>query len=173
VLSQRPIDIERDRDFVLDLYCLRNWEGLPAWARTASYRSFREGWLKTSQPDVFLRDLGSSLEDSRTVAEIWLEGEVPVGLLWIVFTDLEGVDATFAEIRALVVTLTHQRRGIGGLMLRHAEAEAADRGAQSIRSEIATDNEAARAMHGKLGFTVAVSQYEKLLPVREAQVVSA
>jgi ribosomal protein S18 acetylase RimI-like enzyme len=173
VLAQRPIDIERDRDFVLDLYCLRDWEDLPSWARNPSYHQYREGWLHTSEPTVFLNDLRASLTDERTVAEVWLEGETPVGFLWIVFEDLESSRVTFAEIRALVVSIAHQRRGIGGLMLRHAEAEAQRLGAGSIRSEMATENEAARAMHGKQGFTVATYQYEKILTSSDDALVSA
>ena len=169
MLSQRPIEPERDRDFVLDLYCLRDWEGLPSWARNASFRDFREGWMQTSQPEVFLGDLEASLDDPRTVAEVWLEGETPVGFLWIVLAGLEGSNTPIAEVRALVVALTHQRRGIGGLMLQHAESEATRIGARSIRCEVATENQAALAMHGKQGFTVATYQYEKLLPVKEPE----
>ena len=173
MLAQRPIDLERDQDFLLDLYCLRDWEDLPSWARNPSYRQFRDGWLETTQPKLFLSDLNESLEDERTVAEVWMEGETPVGFLWIVFSDLENSKHTFAEIRALVVSISHQRRGIGGLMLRHAESEAARLGASSIRSEMATENEAARAMHGKQGFTVATFQYEKILSGNEGALVSA
>jgi ribosomal protein S18 acetylase RimI-like enzyme len=173
VLTQRPINLERDRDFVLDLYCLRDWEDLPSWARNPSYRQYRDGWLETSQPKLFLSDLEESLADERTVAEVWMEGETPVGFLWIVFTDLENTRITFADIRALVVAIAHQRRGIGGLMLRHAESEAVRLGAVSIRSEMATENEAARAMHGKQGFTVATYQYEKILSGNEQALVSA
>ena len=173
MLSQRPIDIKQDREFLLDLYCLRDWEDLPSWARNPSYRQYRDGWLQTSQPATFLNDLFESVDDKRTVAEIWLEGETPVGFLWIVFSDLENSKLTFAEIRSLVVALPHQRRGIGGLMLRHAEAEAARLGASSIRSEMATENEAARAMHGKQGFTVVTYQYEKILTPGEGALVSA
>ena len=173
MLTQRPIDIEKDRDFVLDLYCLRDWEDLSSWARNPSYHQYREGWLRTSQPALFLSGLKESLEDGRTVAEVWLEGETPVGFLWLVFSDIENSRLSFAEIRALVVAIAHQRRGIGGLMLRHAEAEAGRLGAVSIRSEMATDNEAARAMHGKQGFTVATYQYEKILTPGEGALVSA
>ena len=173
MLAQRQIDLKRDRDFVLDLYCLRDWEDLPSWARNPSYRQYRDGWLQTTQPTTFLGELKESLADERTVAEVWLEGETPVGFLWIVFSDLENSKVTFAEIRALVVPISHQRRGIGGLMLRHAEAEAARLGASSIRSEMTTENEAARAMHGKQGFRVATYQYEKILSVTEPALTSA
>ena len=140
---------------------------------TRSYRQYRDGWLVTSQPKLFLSDLEESLADERTVAEVWVEGETPVGFLWIVFSDLENSRLSFAEIRALVVAIAHQRRGIGGLMLQHAEAEALRLGAVSIRSEIATKNEAARAMHGKQGFTVATYQYEKILAGSDPALVSA
>lgn len=173
MLTQRPIQLERDENFLLDLYCLRDWEDLPSWARNPSYRQYRDGWLQTSQPAMFLNDLKESLGDVRTVAEVWGEGETPVGFLWIVFSDLENSRVTFAEIRALVVDIAHQRRGIGGLMLQHAEAEAVGRGAASIRSEMTTENEAARAMHGKQGFTVATYQYEKILSPGEQTLVSA
>ncbi len=173
MLTQRPINLEKDRDFVLDLYCLRDWEDLPSWARNPSYRQYRDGWLQTSQPKLFLSDLQEGLADSRTVAEVWVEGETPVGFLWIVFSDLENSRLSFADIRALVVAIAHQRRGIGGLMLQHAEAEAARMGAVSIRSEMATENEAARAMHGKQGFTVATYQYEKILTPNGQTLVSA
>lgn len=173
MLTQRQINIDKDRGFLLDLYCLRDWEDLPSWARNPSYHQYREGWLRTSQPALFLSDLKESLDDERTVAEVWLEGETPVGFLWLVLSDFEGSRLIFAEIRALVVAIAHQRRGIGGLMLQHAEAEAGRLGAVSIRSEMATDNEAARAMHGKQGFKVATYQYEKILTGNEQALVSA
>lgn len=102
-----------------------------------------------------------------------MEGDTPVGFLWIALSDLENFSMAFAEVRALVVAIAHQRRGIGGLMLQHAEDVAARMGAVCIRSEMATDNEAARAMHGKQGYTVATYQYEKLLQSGEQRLVSA
>lgn len=173
MLTQRIVDLNRDRDFILDLHCLRGWEGLPNWARNASYYQYREGWLKTPQPQQFLDDVEESVRDERTIAEIWEEGDRPVGFLWLVFSELDGFDLTFAEVRSLVVSTGHQRRGIGGLMLRHAEAEATRSGAISLRSEMATDNEAARAMHGKQGFTVATYQYEKILSAPAQSLASA
>jgi GNAT superfamily N-acetyltransferase len=167
------VDLKRDREFILDLHCLRGWEDLPAWARNASYRQYREGWLNTSQPQTFLDELEESIGDERTVAEVWMEDDRPVGFLWIVFSELDGFSLTFAEIRSLVVATGHQRRGIGGLMLRHAEEEATRFGALSLRSEMAEDNEAARAMHGKLGFTIATYQYEKVLPRPEGALATA
>jgi len=152
---------------------LRDWEDLPPWARNPSYRQYRDAWLQTTHASSFIDELQESLTDDRTIAEIWLEGQAPVGFLWIVFSDLESSRITFAEIRALVVAIAHQRRGIGGLMLRYAEAVASRAGAVSIRSEMATENAAARAMHGKQGYTIATYQYEKILLAGEQALVSA
>jgi GNAT superfamily N-acetyltransferase len=163
LLTQRQVEIERDRAFILDLYCLRGWEDLPQWARNSSYYTYKEGWMKTDQPKVFLNDLKERLGDERTIAEIWEEDGKPVAFMWVVFDELVGYRLTFAEVRSLVVSTGHQRRGIGGLMLRSAEEQAKARGAISLRSEMATDNEAACAMHGKQGFTVTTYQYEKVL----------
>lgn len=69
LLTQRPIDLERDQEFVLDLYCLRDWEDLPSWARNPSYRQYRDGWLRSAHASVFLGELCESLEDDRTIAE--------------------------------------------------------------------------------------------------------
>ena len=163
MLTQRPVSLNKDKDFVLDLYCLRNFDEMPAWARNASYFKFREGWLKTSAPQEFLDHIEESLADERTIAEVWQEDERPVGFLWVTFSDLYNETVSFATLQILAVQTSHQRRGIGGLMLRRAEEEALARGAVSLRSETATDNAASQAMHGKQGFKVISYQYDKVL----------
>ena len=163
MLTQRPVSLNKDRDFVLDLYCLRGFDEMPAWARNASYNKFREGWLKTSAPQEFMDELEDSLADSRTIAEIWQEDGRVVGFLWVTFSDLYNEPVTTAQLRILAVQMSHQRRGIGGLMLRRAEEEALSRGAVSLRSETATDNAASQAMHGRQGYKVISYQYEKVL----------
>jgi GNAT superfamily N-acetyltransferase len=163
VLTQRAVEIGRDTDFVLDLSCLREYEDLVDWARPASYRQFREGWLKTPQALVMLEEISASLNDLRSVAEIWEEDGRPVGFLWVTFGEGELPGQSAAEVRTLVVAPEHQRRGIGGLMLHHAEQQAQVFGATSLRSETAFDNAASLAMHGRQGFRVVSYQYEKLL----------
>jgi ribosomal protein S18 acetylase RimI-like enzyme len=172
LLNQRPVDLKTDRDFILDLHCLRGWEDLPTWARNPSYYQHRVTWLQTSEPALFLEDLEESLQDERSVAEIWEEDGKPVGFLWLLFHDIEGVGVTFAEVRTLVVSTGHQRRGIGGMMLRRAEEEALQRGAVSLRCEMAENNDAARAMHEKQGFAIASHVYEKALSQREESLAS-
>jgi GNAT superfamily N-acetyltransferase len=136
---------------------------MPAWAQNASYYKYREGWLKTSAPQEFLDELEDSLADERTIAEIWQEDDRPVALLWVTFSDLYNETVSFAQLRILAVQMSHQRRGIGGLMLKRAEEEALARGAASLRSETATDNAASQAMHGRQGYKVISYQYEKVL----------
>jgi GNAT superfamily N-acetyltransferase len=163
VLTQRSIEISKDRDFVLSLSCLREFEEMADWARPASFRQYREGWLRTHQPEAIVKDLDETMNDLRTVAEIWEEDGKPVGFLWVTFGEGEVPGRSSAEVRTLVVAPEHQRRGIGGLMLRHAEHQAQLLGATTLRSETAFDNAASLAMHGRLGFKVVSYQYEKLL----------
>ncbi|HEX5140136.1 MAG TPA: GNAT family N-acetyltransferase [Dehalococcoidia bacterium] len=163
MLSQRPVSLKTDKDFVLDLHCLQAFDAMPAWARNGSYRQFREGWLKTSAPQEFMDELEDSLRDKRTIAEVWHEDNRPVGFLWVTFSARSDLTPTVAELRILAVATEHQRRGIGGLMLLRAEQESLRHGAVSLRSEGSTDNEASRAMHGKQGYKVISYQYEKVL----------
>ena len=168
MLTQRSVEIEKDRDFVLGLSCLREFEEMPVWARPASFRQYREGWLRTPQAEALIKDIADSMNDLRTAAEIWEEDGKPVGFLWLTFGESELAGQSAAEVRTLVVAPEHQRRGIGGLMLRHAEQQAQLLGATALRSETAFNNEASRAMHGSQGFKVVSYQYEKLLTANSA-----
>ncbi|HEX5370388.1 MAG TPA: GNAT family N-acetyltransferase [Dehalococcoidia bacterium] len=141
---------------------------MAVWARPTSLRQFREGWLRTPQAETLIRDIADSMNDLRTAAEIWEEDGKPVGFLWLTFSESELPGQSAADVRTLVVAPEHQRRGIGGLMLRHAEQQAQVLGATALRSETAYDNEASRAMHGRLGFKVVSYQYEKLLTANSA-----
>jgi GNAT superfamily N-acetyltransferase len=163
MLSARPIEIAKDRDFLLALHCLGRFEEIPAWARRSSYIQYRDQWLQTEHPDAFIKELQNSLADPRTLGEVWEEDGKPVGYLWVVISEPEGYGQPLAEIRDIVVASEHQRRGIGGLMLQHAEEEAHVRGAFSLRSETSFDNAASQAMHGRQGFKVVSFQYEKVL----------
>ena len=163
MLSPRSINIENDRTFLLNLRCLGRFEEIPTWARRTSYVQYRAEWLKTDNPDEFLQELQDSMADPRTIAEVWEEDGRPVGYLWVVFSEPEGYGRPLADVRDIVVATEHQRRGIGGLMLQHAEEEAQVRGAFSLRSETSFNNAASQAMHGRQGFKVVSFQYEKVL----------
>ena len=111
----------------------------------------------------FLSDLAESMDDSRTVAEIWEIDEQVAGYVWATFTDLIGYDLTFAEIRDIAVSESYRRRGMATEMLSHVERLARDRGASVLRSEAGIENVASHKLHEKLGFETHRIGYEKLL----------
>ena len=63
MLTIRPIDPERDRDTLLELHCMGNYDSETPWARTISYDDYREKWLSTEQTDSFLTHLSQSMEE--------------------------------------------------------------------------------------------------------------
>ncbi len=163
MLSHRPADLTADRDFLLEMHCLGNYESDTPWARARPYVAYREEWLRTPQPQGFLDALRRSLAEARTIAEVWEEDGRPVGFLWVGLTEIEGYAVTVADVNDIEVAPQDQRRGIGTLMLQHAEALARERGAQLMRSETGIENEASQALHARLGFDVYRLQYEKAL----------
>lgn len=167
MISPRKIDINTDRDTLLEFHCRLNYESASPLARAEPYDQYREKWLNTSpsHPDIFLKDLAESMSDKRTIAEIWEDDHIVVGYLWVKFSDLRwGEDnITIAEVYDLAVTADHQRRGIGRKLLAHAEQLAHDRGAHIFRSGTGIENTASQKLHMSLGFKTYYVQYEKLL----------
>ena len=162
MLSQRPVDLEIDKDFILDLGCMGSYESLPSWYRNQSYRAYREMWFKSTLPRLFLGDLVNSLREERTVAEVWLEDNQRAGFLWMTFGDSPH-GLIIATLHDLVVEPGHQRRGIGKMMLRAASEQAKERDAGILRVETSVENPASQAIYAKEGFTVARLLYEKVL----------
>lgn len=162
MLSQRPIQIEQDRALVLDLACQAAYESVPDWMRSENYRAFRDFWTNSDFARDLLRDLKASLDDSRTVAEVWLEENRPAGILWVTFND-SPFEVVIAKVRDLVVAPDHQRRGIGSLMLEGAAETARERGAKVLRAETGFENAASQALYGRHGFNVVGLTYERAL----------
>jgi ribosomal protein S18 acetylase RimI-like enzyme len=162
MLSQRPIHLDEDRQLVLDLACQASYESVPDWLRSENYRAYRDFWLNSSLAEDLIRDLRSSLDDDRTIAEVWLEENKPAGILWVTFTD-SPYEVVIARLRDLVVAPDHQRRGIGSLMLKAAEDVAHERGARVLRAETGVENNASQALYGRHGFNVVSLVYEKAL----------
>ena len=162
-VTQRPVDLERDRDFVLELHCLGNFEGDPDWFRGADFEAYRTKWLGTSQPADFLRSLTDSSNDSRTIVEVWEEDGRPVGFLWVRFYEIGGYGLTVAEVADIAVVPERQRLGTGSAMLTHAEELARQRGAHLLRADVGSGNTASRALHATRGFEPARLTYEKVL----------
>ncbi len=163
MLTIRPIDPEEDRDTLLELHCMGNYDSETPWARTISYDDYREKWLSTEQTDSFLTHLSQSMEDERTIASIWEEGGLVVGFVWVAIREVEGYDVTIAEINDIAVSESHRRRGIGTEILEHVEALARERGADLLRSDTGIENLASDRLHTKAGFKPIRTEYEKVL----------
>ena len=170
MLAQRAVDPERDRDVLLELHCAANYESETRWARVARYETYRAAWLASGQTETYLESLARSLDDPRTIAEIWEDDGETVGYVCATFHDVEGYGLTFAEIADIGVFRGHRRRGVGLAMLRRVEMLAKDRGASWLRSKTGIENTASRALHAKHGFRQYHIGYEKLL-VDEARLI--
>lgn len=162
MLSQRPVDLEKDREFILDLGCMGSYESLPAWYRTGSYRSYRDLWYNSTLPDLLINDLTTSLQEGRTIAEVWEEEGQPAGFLWVSFSDSPH-RRVVATVHDLIVAPGHQRRGIGRMMLQSVTSRARERKAGLLRVETSVENPASQAIYAREGFTVARLLYEKVL----------
>jgi ribosomal protein S18 acetylase RimI-like enzyme len=163
MLSPRKIDIKADRDMLLELHCQINYESDSPWAREIPFEQYREKWLSTSQPEVFLKDLTESMKDERTIAEIWEDSGVVAGYLWVIFSEISGYGITVAELKDIIVTTDYRRRGIAKKMLAHAEQLSCERGADIFRSGTGTENLVSQKLLTGSGFKPHYIQYEKLL----------
>ncbi len=170
MLSPRKIDIKTDRDTLLELHCLINYASESQWAKETPFEQYRDKWLATSQPEVFLKSLSESMSDERTIAEIWEDASAVIGYLWVTFSEINGYSITIAEVRDIIVTADYRRRGIGLKIMAHAEQLARERGADILRSETGIDNLASQKLHKSSGFETYRIQYEKLLtnPLKQA-----
>jgi ribosomal protein S18 acetylase RimI-like enzyme len=167
MLTQRPVNLKADRDFLLDLACMSSYESLPAWYRTQSYRAYRERWFESTFPTVFMEDLAGSVKKERTVAEIWQEDGLNAGFLWLGFED-SPYNKVISTLHNLSVAPNFQRRGIGRMMLQAAESKARERSAGILRVETSIENQPTQSLCQKAGFTVARLLYEKELDESQA-----
>lgn len=163
MLSYRPADLEKDRDFILSMHSLGRFENDSASVRLGDLAAYRAWWGHTAQSDEFLELLAGSLEDERTIAEIWEEDGRPVAFLWVVFSRIAGYEVTVAEVNDLEVAQAHQRAGIGTMLLQHAEQIAREHGADLLRAEAGVDNEAYQGLQRKLGLAPYRIRFEKRL----------
>jgi GNAT superfamily N-acetyltransferase len=161
MLEYRIINLNRDRDFLLELHCRINYESETPLARKVSYEQYREKWLSTSQPESYIQHLTKTMKDERTMAEILEDDGNSVGYLWVTFTDIEGYDMTIAEIADFAVIPDYQRQGIGTKMMKHIEEMAKKKGATRLRSATGIENIASQKLHEKCEFKPYYIYYEK------------
>jgi len=159
----RRIDINEDRDFLLEFHCRINFESETPYARKLPYEEYREKWMSTSQSESFLSDLAKSMKENRTIAEILEIDGVKVGYLWVTFTDVQDYGMTIAEIMDIAVARDYRCRGIGTTMLRHVEELAKEQKATLLRSDTGIENLASQKLHESYGFKPYRIHYEKVL----------
>ena len=162
-LPQRRADLGRDAAALLELHCLGNYESDTPWARLTPYEQYRKEWLATPQPAAFLAELKASLQDGRSVVEVWEAEDQVVGFLWLRFVDLPGYDMVMASVSDIAVAPSYHRRGIGRRILEYAEQAARQQGAAVLRSEAGVENVASRGLHERRGFEVCRVILEKRL----------
>ena len=163
MITHRRIDVERDKDVLLELHSHANYASSSPWVRSlVSFEQFRDNWLTTPQPTEFLGNLAKATEDPRTVAELWeVDGE-PAGLVCVRFTDTGLRDFTRADVYDLAVAPEFRRMGIGSRMMEFAEEAARANGANALYVGTGWENAPARSLYEKRGFREQEVQYEML-----------
>jgi len=163
MFQYRRINVNKDRDRLLEFHCRINYESETPYARKVPYEQYRQKWLSTMQPKTYLSDLSKSMKNKRTMAEILEDNGTPTGYLWVIFTDIQGYNMMIAQIMDIAVTPEHQRHGIGLSMLTRIEKIAKERGATFLRSDTGIENVASQKLHKKFGFRIKRIEYEKIL----------
>jgi ribosomal protein S18 acetylase RimI-like enzyme len=163
MLRFRAIDVKKDRDLLLEFHCRINYASETPYARKTPYEKYRQKWLSTPQPESYLSHLAKTMKDERTIAEILEDDGAVVGYLWVTLEDVEGYGITTASIMDIIVAPDYQRRGIGLMILTHAEKLAKERGAALLRSDTGIENIASQRLHEKFGFKTYRIHYEKVL----------
>ena len=158
------IDLERDKDYILQRHCRINYECDTPWARKLSYAQYRENYFAScSQPNEFLLALRDSMADKRTIAEIIkTETGETVAYLWVPF---HGEDEHFiwADVSDLYVEEAYRRTGVALYLMEYAEQLAKQNGAKVIRSGTGCENVKSQKLHQKQGYYQYRLEYEKLL----------
>ena len=163
MITHRRVHVERDVDSLLELHSHANYASSSPWVRSrVSFDEFRDDWLTTPQPEEFLGNLTKSMEDPRTVAEMWeVDGE-PAGFVCVRFTDTGWRDFTRADVYDLAVAPEFRRMGIGSWMMEFAEEAARAKGANALYVGTGWGNAPARSLYVKAGYREQEVQYEML-----------
>ena len=164
-LIHRPIDVARDREYVLECHCRINYECDCPWARKIPYDDYRAEWFSmSSQISSFYDYLQETAADPRTIAEIieTVDGQT-VGYLWAPFCADEETDFRFTDVQDIYIETDFRKHSIANELLEYAENHARANGANVIRSGTGCENTASINLHEKRGFYVYRYEFEKLL----------
>jgi len=164
-LVHRPIDFERDRDYVLERHCRTNYACDSPWARAIPYKEYRRNWF--AMPEQIKGAWGSIQDcanDPHGIAEIIEDcnGETVAYFLCSFWEDAEA-GLRCLELQDLYVEEAYRKRGVASRLFAYAEEKARIAGANLLRSGTGRENAASIAMHGKLGFDIYRYEFEKLL----------
>ena len=165
-LIHRPIDYDKDRDYILERHCRVNYECDCPWKRIEmSYEEYRNEWFSfPSQIKGFSEALLESAKDSRTIAEIIEdENSIKIAYLWVVFNADEESGFYFADVQDIYIEDEFRNKGIAELLMKYAETKAKESGAKVIRSGTGRDNIKSFNLHNKLGYYQYRYEFEKLL----------
>jgi len=163
-LQHVRIDLNTDKEYILERHCRVNYECDCPWSRKIPYEEYRANWFAwAGQQDGFLSMLIESMEDSRTIAEIIkTEAGEFVGYLWVQF---HGEDKNFiwADVQDIYVEEEYRKNGIAVYLMDYAEKNAKRNGAKVIRSGTGCENIKSQGLHQKLGYYQYRFEYEKVL----------
>ena len=165
ILTHRRIDIERDRDYILECHCEINYECDCPWKRKMKYEDYRKEWFSLKgQIAEFLGAVVDSMSDPRTVAEIIEDGEgKTVGYLWAPFYEDTENGFKVSDIQDLYVKIEYRQKGIGTELIRYVEDAARENGADVVRSGTGCEDIASINLHKKLGYYTYRYEFEKKL----------
>jgi len=164
-LVHRPIDFERDRDYVLERHCRINYACDSPWARAIPYGEYRRNWFAMSgQVNEFWQHLQESAEDSRAITEI-VEGETGETVAYFLCSFWEDKEAGLRclEMQDLYVEEAFRKQGVASRLFAYAEERARAAGMNLMRSGTGRENAASIAMHAKLGYGIYRYEFEKRL----------
>lgn len=163
-ISFTDADTVRDRDLLLEYHCQTDYRCESPLEDLPDYAQYRERWFQTPQPGEFLALVQKSLEDSRTIFKLIVDGSGRgIGYLWVTFRDVPAYNFRFAEIEDLFVEETYRRQGVASAALHLVEREALRLGVKVLRSGTGGANLASMKLHEKAGYTVYRYEYEKRL----------
>jgi len=164
MLKHIKINIEKDKDYILERHCRINYACDTPWARKISYEQYRTNWFSNAeQLNGFMSALQDSMKDERTIAEIIkTEQDEIVAFIWAPFYG-ENESFIWAEIQDIYIEEAYQGNGIATYLMNYAEEFARNNGAKVIRSGTGCENIASQRLHQKSGYYRYRMEYEKVL----------
>jgi GNAT superfamily N-acetyltransferase len=159
----RDIDIENDKEFILESHCKINFNCDSKWAVEPGYNNYRDKWFSTEDPNKFLKALTKNLKDNRTLGLIVQDGIKKIGYCWVSFYDIKDYDISIAEINDILIIDEYKNKGIATFLIEYIEEKCKLNGAKVLRSGTGINNLASIKLHEKLNFQTYRVEFEKII----------